>query len=225
MADAATNIAAEQFVEHSAYGALLSRDGNRGPTAAPQNLYLTRSDREDEGESWIAIAVATESTGRRCETPSVARPGRWTQRCWSSTCARREASSSTAIWRPGAANARSDEILKQLWDVGHPGGEGVAAASTRRAGPAPVPRLLRVGRASRRRLGAAQHPADAIFHGPGNAFTSGTRRCSASTPVKSSHRSGVPAAHDRRAGGGQRDRNDSDRGVMSSRMTHQPQSR
>ena len=41
MVDAALSVAAEQVVEHSAYGALLERDGNRGPTAAPQNLYLT----------------------------------------------------------------------------------------------------------------------------------------------------------------------------------------
>ena len=40
MVDAALNVAAEQVIEYSAYGALLARDGNRGPTAAPQNLYL-----------------------------------------------------------------------------------------------------------------------------------------------------------------------------------------
>ena len=41
MVDAALNIAAEQVIEYSAYGALLERAGNRGPTAAPQNLYLS----------------------------------------------------------------------------------------------------------------------------------------------------------------------------------------
>ena len=46
MVDAALSIAAEQIVEQSAYGALLGRDGNRGPAAAPQNLYLA-SDRDD----------------------------------------------------------------------------------------------------------------------------------------------------------------------------------
>ena len=34
MVDAALNISAEQIIEHSAYGALLERAGNRGPTAA-----------------------------------------------------------------------------------------------------------------------------------------------------------------------------------------------
>ncbi|HKV19378.1 MAG TPA: CoA transferase, partial [Mycobacterium sp.] len=41
MVDAALNVAAEQVIEHSAYGNLLQRQGNRGPAAAPQNLYRT----------------------------------------------------------------------------------------------------------------------------------------------------------------------------------------
>ncbi|HEX3796904.1 MAG TPA: CoA transferase [Acidimicrobiales bacterium] len=61
MVDAALNITAEQVLEHSAYGCLLERDGNRGPTAAPQNLYLT-SDIDEKGrqDTWAAIAVATD---------------------------------------------------------------------------------------------------------------------------------------------------------------------
>ena len=41
MVDAALNVGAEQIVEHSAHGAVLERAGNRGPGAAPQNLYLS----------------------------------------------------------------------------------------------------------------------------------------------------------------------------------------
>ncbi|MEB3061908.1 CaiB/BaiF CoA-transferase family protein [[Mycobacterium] zoologicum] len=61
MVDAALNIAAEQVIEYSAYGALLQRDGNRGPTAAPQNLYRT-ADIDEFGrlDSWVAIAIATD---------------------------------------------------------------------------------------------------------------------------------------------------------------------
>lgn len=61
MADAAINITAEQVIEHSANGVLLTRDGNRGPVAAPQNLYRT-ADRDEYGgqDSWVAIAVATD---------------------------------------------------------------------------------------------------------------------------------------------------------------------
>jgi crotonobetainyl-CoA:carnitine CoA-transferase CaiB-like acyl-CoA transferase len=61
MVDAALNVAAEQIVEHSATGALLGRDGNRGPTAAPQNLYLA-ADVDEAGvrDTWVAIAVASD---------------------------------------------------------------------------------------------------------------------------------------------------------------------
>ena len=60
MVAGALNVAAEQVIEHSAYGALLSRSGNRGPAAAPQNCYLT-ADVDDTGEPrWVAIAVADD---------------------------------------------------------------------------------------------------------------------------------------------------------------------
>jgi crotonobetainyl-CoA:carnitine CoA-transferase CaiB-like acyl-CoA transferase len=62
MVDAALNVAAEQVIEYSAYGALLQRDGNRGPTAAPQNLYLSNEiDEFGRADSWVAVAVATDA--------------------------------------------------------------------------------------------------------------------------------------------------------------------
>jgi crotonobetainyl-CoA:carnitine CoA-transferase CaiB-like acyl-CoA transferase len=61
MVDAALNVAAEQIIEYSAYGALLQRAGNRGPTAAPQNLYRTNEiDEFGRRDCWVAIAVATD---------------------------------------------------------------------------------------------------------------------------------------------------------------------
>lgn len=61
MVDAALNVAAEQVVEYSAYGHLLQRDGNRGPAAAPQNLYRTcELDEFGRPDDWVAIAVATD---------------------------------------------------------------------------------------------------------------------------------------------------------------------
>jgi crotonobetainyl-CoA:carnitine CoA-transferase CaiB-like acyl-CoA transferase len=61
MVDAAINVTAEQVIEHSAYGALLGRSGNRGPGAAPQNLYRTTDTDERGGnDSWVAIAVTTD---------------------------------------------------------------------------------------------------------------------------------------------------------------------
>ena len=61
MVEAAANVAAEQVVEFSAYGALLGRAGNRGPCAAPQNLYQAAGpDDFGRDDSWVAIAVATD---------------------------------------------------------------------------------------------------------------------------------------------------------------------
>jgi crotonobetainyl-CoA:carnitine CoA-transferase CaiB-like acyl-CoA transferase len=61
MVDAALNVAAEQVIEHSAYGALLRRAGNRGPTAAPQNLYRTNEvDEFGRRDCWVAVAVASD---------------------------------------------------------------------------------------------------------------------------------------------------------------------
>ena len=60
MVDAALNIAAEQVIEHSAYGALLTRTGNRGPCAAPQNLYQAAAPAEGRDDAWVAIAVADD---------------------------------------------------------------------------------------------------------------------------------------------------------------------
>ncbi|QZH60178.1 CoA transferase [Mycolicibacterium farcinogenes] len=62
MVDAALNIAAEQVIEYSAYGALLQRDGNRGPAAAPQNIYQCADiDEFGRADSWVAIAVSSDS--------------------------------------------------------------------------------------------------------------------------------------------------------------------
>jgi crotonobetainyl-CoA:carnitine CoA-transferase CaiB-like acyl-CoA transferase len=65
MVEAAANVAAEQPIEFSAYGALLTRDGNRGPCAAPQNLYQAAGpDEHGRDDAWVAIAVATDEHWR-----------------------------------------------------------------------------------------------------------------------------------------------------------------
>jgi crotonobetainyl-CoA:carnitine CoA-transferase CaiB-like acyl-CoA transferase len=65
MVDAALSIAAEQIIEYSAYGAVLERAGNRGPTASPQNLYRTGElDEFGRDDSWVAIAVTTDEQWR-----------------------------------------------------------------------------------------------------------------------------------------------------------------
>jgi crotonobetainyl-CoA:carnitine CoA-transferase CaiB-like acyl-CoA transferase len=55
MIEAALNAAAEVVVEYGASGTELTRDGNRGPYAAPQNVYACAGH-----ERWLAIAIATD---------------------------------------------------------------------------------------------------------------------------------------------------------------------
>ncbi len=57
MVEAALNVAAQLVVEHSAYGRVMMRDGDRGPAAAPQGVYRTAGD-----DCWVAIAAPTDET-------------------------------------------------------------------------------------------------------------------------------------------------------------------
>jgi len=58
----AINIAAEQMIEWSAYGAFLERQQNRGPHAAPQGVYACADrDEMDASPGHVAIAVATDA--------------------------------------------------------------------------------------------------------------------------------------------------------------------
>ncbi len=65
MVDAALSITAEQVVEHSTSGIRLERAGNRGPAAAPQNLYDC-SDADEYGRepARVAISVAGDDQWR-----------------------------------------------------------------------------------------------------------------------------------------------------------------
>jgi crotonobetainyl-CoA:carnitine CoA-transferase CaiB-like acyl-CoA transferase len=121
MVDAALSISAEQIIEYSAYGSLLQRMGNRGPTAAPQNLYLS-ADIDEFGrlDSWVAIAVATDDQWERlCRalgSPSWATDPRL------STEAGRRAhhgliDDQLAAW---CEDRGRDDIVRTLWDAGVP---------------------------------------------------------------------------------------------------------
>ena len=54
MLDLAVNVSVEQTLEHAAYGHRMERQGNRGPTAAPQGVYSTVD------HAWLALAVGTD---------------------------------------------------------------------------------------------------------------------------------------------------------------------
>ena len=53
--EGALQAAAEQVVEHSAYGTILSRQGNKAPNASPQGLYKTSGD-----DTWLAISIQND---------------------------------------------------------------------------------------------------------------------------------------------------------------------
>jgi crotonobetainyl-CoA:carnitine CoA-transferase CaiB-like acyl-CoA transferase len=124
MVDAALNITAEQVVEHAAYGALLERAGNGGPTAAPQNLYLSADiDEFGRTDCWVAIAVASDEqwTGL-CD--AIGQPD-WALASELSTIAGRRAQHELvdehlAAWCRGRAG---DDIVERLWGAGVPVGK------------------------------------------------------------------------------------------------------
>jgi crotonobetainyl-CoA:carnitine CoA-transferase CaiB-like acyl-CoA transferase len=56
MVEGALNAAVEIALEYSAYGAVLERDGNHSPNAAPQGLYACAG-----WENWLAISIETDT--------------------------------------------------------------------------------------------------------------------------------------------------------------------
>jgi crotonobetainyl-CoA:carnitine CoA-transferase CaiB-like acyl-CoA transferase len=121
MVDAAINVAAEQVIEYSAYGALLQRAGNRGPTAAPQNLYCTvEVDEFGRADCWVAVAVATDDQwAGLCK--AVGRPDWATDPALSTADGRRAhhdmIDEHLATW---CEVRTGDEIVQSLWDAGVP---------------------------------------------------------------------------------------------------------
>jgi len=121
MVDAALSISAEQIIEYTAYGALLERAGNRGPTAAPQNLYRT-ADVDEFGrlDSWVAIAVSTDDQWGSLRI-ALGSPS-WANDPALSAAAGRRAQQDLIDKRLAAwCEERSgDEIVATLWDAGIP---------------------------------------------------------------------------------------------------------
>jgi crotonobetainyl-CoA:carnitine CoA-transferase CaiB-like acyl-CoA transferase len=121
MVDAALSISAEQVIEYSAYGSLLERDGNRGPTAAPQNLYRT-ADIDEFGrlDSWVAIAVATDAQWESLRD-ALGSPS-WATDSALSTAAGRRAHHDLIDERLAAwcEHRSADDVVTALWDAGVP---------------------------------------------------------------------------------------------------------
>ncbi len=65
MVGASLNLAAQQVVEHSAYGRLLERRGNRSATAVLQGVYRSADvDPDGTQDRWIAISVTGDDQWR-----------------------------------------------------------------------------------------------------------------------------------------------------------------
>ena len=124
MVDAALNIAAEQVIEHSAYGNLLARAGNRGPCAAPQNLYQASGpDEYGKDDSWVAIAVTTDEQWKAL-SDAVGRP-EWGNHPDFATAAGRverqdEIDAALGQW---CRERTAGVIVDCLWTAGVPVGE------------------------------------------------------------------------------------------------------
>jgi crotonobetainyl-CoA:carnitine CoA-transferase CaiB-like acyl-CoA transferase len=122
MVDAALNIAAEQVIEYSAYGALLEREGNRGPTAAPQNLYRTNEiDEFGREDCWVAVAVATdEQWAGLCA--ALERPDWVTELCTAEERRKHHdvIDEQVAAW---CGRRSGDDIVEALWNRGVPVGK------------------------------------------------------------------------------------------------------
>ncbi|HXX90064.1 MAG TPA: CoA transferase [Acidimicrobiales bacterium] len=121
MVDAAVNVTAEQVIEYSAYGSLLERAGNRGPGAAPQNLYRTADTDERGGnDSWVAIAV--EDDGQWEALVDVLGRPEWATGAPLSSAAGRAEQHDLIDERLSAwcAQRTGDDVVAALWPAGVP---------------------------------------------------------------------------------------------------------
>jgi crotonobetainyl-CoA:carnitine CoA-transferase CaiB-like acyl-CoA transferase len=121
MIDAAINVTAEQVIEYSASGALLERAGNRGPAAAPQNLYLTAgADELGHHDCWIAIAIATDEQWKAL-TNALGEPDWTLDPMLATTAGRRQhhdlIDEHLAAW---CRHRSAHEIIDRLWNEGIP---------------------------------------------------------------------------------------------------------
>jgi crotonobetainyl-CoA:carnitine CoA-transferase CaiB-like acyl-CoA transferase len=154
MVGGAVNVAAEQVLEHQAFGHLMQRDGNRGPAAAPQNVYRC-ADVVGDGkpDAWVAIAVETDAQwDGLCRV--VARTGIPPE--WGTSEGRRQAHDDIDHWvadwcRP----LDGDEVVARLWPAGVPVAKVLAPAEVQH-----VPQLV-----ARQFLETLDHPvAGAQIH-------------------------------------------------------------
>ena len=167
MVGGAVNVAAEQVLEFQAFGHLMQRDGNRGPGAAPQNVYRC-ADIVGDGkpDDWVAIAVETDEQWHglcqalgRVEVPPA----------WATREGRRAAHDAIDAW-VGAwcRDLPGEAVVERLWPAGVPVARVLAPAQVQH-----VPQLK-----ARRFLETVTHPVagNQIHYGYPVRFGSGPER-------------------------------------------------
>ena len=206
MVDAALNVAAEQVVEHSAYGALLQRDGQprpdrgapepvperrRGPQGPTGQLGgdRGRDRRPVDGARAGARASRRGRRTRRWPRP----PGGWPPTTPSTSTCRRGATSG----RPTRSSTGSGRPASR-WqgDAAPPAGGAAAAAG---------PRVLRGGRPSGDGPVPAQHPAVPLLPGS-RALPHPARAAAGRAQRRAARRAGPDRRGDRAARGRRGDR-------------------
>lgn len=121
MIDAALSVTAEQVIEHSAYGAVVGRTGNRGPVAAPQNLYQVAGvDEYGQEDCWVAIAVATDDQWTAL-VDALGHPDWATDPALTTAAGRREHHDRIdAELQDWCRHRSADEVIDHLWGAGVP---------------------------------------------------------------------------------------------------------
>lgn len=118
----ALNIAAEQVIEYTAYGELLTRTGNRGPRAAPQGVYRARaaSGEPRYARTHLALAVVDDEQWRAL-VDLLGRP-EWAVSSALGSEAGRRANEEDIDARLAAffADQEVDEIVERLVEAGIP---------------------------------------------------------------------------------------------------------
>ncbi len=119
MVGGALNVTAEQVLEYQAFGHLMVRDGNRGPTAAPQNLYRCADVTGDgPSEDWVAVAVEDdEQWAALCKVVGEPpEPDRWR-----AAAGRRADHDEIDRWLGAWCRVRpAAEVVGALWPAGVP---------------------------------------------------------------------------------------------------------
>ena len=115
MVEGALNAAAEQVIEHTAYGNLMGREGNRSAAAAPQGLYPCRGE-----DRWLALSVATDAHWQALKD-ELGRPAWADDACLDGRDGRRAAHDRIdAALRDWAAEQALEDAVARLIEAGVP---------------------------------------------------------------------------------------------------------